>query len=122
MEAKAVENYIRISPRKIRLVTELVKNKRVEDAINILSFTPKKGAEILKKAINSAAANAVENHEMEEEDLFITKILVGDGPTLKRYRPRARGRATMIRKRTSNIKVFVSDGKDEEGKANGPKN
>ncbi len=122
MEAKAVENYIRISPRKIRLVTELVKNKKVEDAINILSFTPKKGAEILKKAINSAAANAVENHGMEEEDLFITKILVGDGPTLKRYRPRARGRATMIRKRTSNIKVFVSDGKDEEGKANGSKN
>lgn len=116
MEARAVENYIRISPRKLRLVINLVKNKSVEEAVNILSFTPKKGAEILKKAINSAAANAVENHDMEEEDLFVSKILVGDGPTLKRFRPRARGRATKIRKRTSNLKVYVSDGKDEEGK------
>jgi len=114
LEAKAVEKYMRISPRKVKLVIDLVKDKKVEDAVNVLSFTPKKAAEMVKKAISSAAANAVENHGMAEDDLFISKIYVNEGPTLKRFRPRARGRATRIRKRTSHITVFVSDGKQEE--------
>jgi len=121
LEAKAVEKFIRISPRKVKLVIDLVRDKKVEDAVNILSFTPKKAAQIVKKAVNSAAANAVENHGMGEDDLFISKIYVNEGPILKRFRPRARGRATRIRKRTSHITVFVSDGKEEEAGANGTK-
>lgn len=120
MEAKAVEKFIRISPQKVRLVVDLVRNKKVEDAVNLLSFTPKKAAAVVKKAISSAAANATENHGMEEDDLFVSKIFVNEGPTLKRFRPRARGRATRIRKRTSHITVFVSDGKQEEVEDNGP--
>jgi len=121
LEARAVEKYMRISPRKVKLVIDLVRDKKVEDAVNILSFTPKKAAELVRKAINSAASNAVENHGMEEDGLFISKIYVNEGPILKRFRPRARGRATRIRKRTSHITVIVSDGKEEEEQTHGTK-
>ena len=114
MEAKAVEKYIRMSPRKIRYVVDMIKLRKIEDAVDVLSLTPKKAAVIVKKAIQSAVANATENHKMKEEDLFISKILVNEGPTLKRFRPRARGRATRIRKRTSHLSVYVSNGKEEE--------
>jgi large subunit ribosomal protein L22 len=114
LEAKAVEKYIRMSPRKIRYVVDMIKSKKIEDAVDILSLTPKRAASIVKKAIQSAVANATENHKMKEEDLFISKILVNEGPTLKRFRPRARGRATRIRKRTSHLSVYVSNGKEEE--------
>ncbi len=114
MEAKAVERYIRMSPRKMRYVVDMIKLRTIEDAVDILSLTPKKAAVIVKKAIQSAVANATENHNMKEEDLFISKILVNEGPTLKRFRPRARGRATRIRKRTSHLSVYVSNGKEEE--------
>jgi large subunit ribosomal protein L22 len=114
LEAKAVEKYVRMSPRKIRYVVDMIKSKTIEDAVDILSLTPKKAATIVKKAIQSAVANATENHKMKEEDLFISKILVNEGPTLKRFRPRARGRATRIRKRTSHLSVYVSNGKEEE--------
>ena len=121
MEAKAIEKFIRISPRKLRYVADVVRNKSVEQAVDILTFTPKKAASILKKAVESAAANAAENHDMEEEGLFISRIMVNEGPILKRFRPRARGRATRIRKRTSHLKVVVSDGKEQEAKDNGSK-
>jgi large subunit ribosomal protein L22 len=121
LEAKAIEKFIRISPRKLRYVADVVRNKSVEQAVDILTFTPKKAASILKKAVESAAANAAENHEMEEDGLFISKITVNEGPILKRFRPRARGRATRIRKRTSHLTVVVSDGKEEEAKDNGSK-
>lgn len=114
METKAVEKYIRISSRKIRYVVDLIKSKSIEDAIDILSLTTKAAAAVVKKAIQSAAANATENHKMKEEDLFISRILVNQGPTLKRFRPRARGRATKIRKRTSHLSVYVSNGKEKE--------
>ncbi len=114
MEAKAVEKYIRISPRKIKYVVDMIKSKPVEDAIDVLSLTPKRAAVVVKKAIQSAVANATENHKMKEEDLFISKILVNEGPTLKRFKPRARGRATRIRKRTAHLSVYVSDGKEKE--------
>lgn len=114
MEAKAVEKYIRMSPRKIKYVVDMIKSKNIEDAVDILSLTPKKAASIVKKAIQSAVANATENHKMKEEDLFISKILVNEGPILKRIKPRARGRATRIRKRTSHLAVYVSNGKEEE--------
>ena len=114
METKAVEKYIRMSPRKIRYVVDMIKSKPIEDAIDILSLTPRKAAVVVKKAIQSAVAGATENHKMKEEDLFISRILVNEGPTLKRFRPRARGRATRIRKRTSHLSVYVSNGKEKE--------
>ncbi len=114
METKAVEKYIRMSPRKIRYVVDMIKSKPIEDAVDILSLTPREAAAVVKKAIQSAVANATENHKMKEEDLFISRILVNEGPTLKRFRPRARGRATRIRKRTSHLSVYVSNGKEKE--------
>jgi len=114
LETKAVEKYIRMSPRKIRYVVDMIKSKPIEDAIDILSLTPRKAAAVIKKAIQSAISNATENHKMKEEDLFISRILVNEGPTLKRFRPRARGRATKIRKRTSHLSVYVSNGKEKE--------
>jgi large subunit ribosomal protein L22 len=121
LEARAVEKYIRISPRKLRYVADMVRKKAVDEAVDLLTFTPQKGAVIVKKAIMSAVANATENHKMDEDVLFISRILVNEGPTLKRFRPRARGRATRIRKRTSHLMVYVSDGKEEEAENNGSK-
>ena len=121
MEAKAVEKFIRVSPRKVRLVADLIREKAIEEAIDILTFTPKGAAIAVKKAIQSAVANAIENNDMNEDDLFIFKIFVDEGPTLKRFRPRARGRATKIRKRTSHLTVIVSDGKEVEADKVGSK-
>jgi len=114
LEARAVERFIRISSRKIRYVVDLIKNKSVEEAVGILSLTPKRAAVAVRKAIQSAAANATKNHDMNEDDLYISKIFINEGPTLKRFKPRARGRAARIRKRTSHIIVYVTDGKEEE--------
>ncbi len=114
MEVKTVEKYIRMSPRKIKYVIDLVKDRPVQEAVDILSFTPRAAATAVKKAIQSATANAVENFKMNEDDLFIYEIYVNEGPTLKRFKPRARGRATRIRKRTSHITVCVSNGKEKE--------
>lgn len=121
MEARAVEKFIRISPRKLRYIADIVRNKSVEEAVDILTFTPKKAAVIVKKAVESAAANAAENHDMDEDGLVVKKIYVNEGPVLRRFRPRARGRATRIRKRTSHLTVVVSDGKEEEARDNGSK-
>lgn len=121
MEAKAIARFVRISPRKINYVIDLIRNKPVEEAVDILSFTPKAAAVPIRKVIESAAANAVENFDMEEEDLFIRTIYVNEGPTMKRFKPRARGRATRIRKRTSHITAIVSDGKDKEAENDGSK-
>ena len=121
MEAKAVEKFIRISPRKLRYVADAIRAKKVDDAVDLLTFTTKKAALIIRKAVQSAAANATENHKMNEDDLVVEKIFINEGPILKRFRPRARGRATKIRKRTSHLTVIVSDGKEEEAKGNGSK-
>jgi large subunit ribosomal protein L22 len=114
LEAKAVEKYIRISSSKVKLVIDLIKDKSAEDAIDLLALTPRAAAVAVKKAIQSAVANAVENNKVKEENLFISNIYVNEGPTLKRFKPRARGRASRIRKRTSHITVIVSDGKAEK--------
>jgi large subunit ribosomal protein L22 len=121
LEAKAVEKYIRISSSKVKLVIDLIKDKSAEDAVDILSLTPRAAAVAVKKAVQSAVANAVENNKVKEENLFISNIYVSEGPTLKRFKPRARGRASRIRKRTSHITVIVSDGKTEEVKKIGSK-
>lgn len=109
METRAIARYVRISPRKVRLIMDQVRGKTVEDALNILAFSPKKGARILRKLINSAVANAENNHDMDVDRLFIKKIYADEGPTMKRWRPRALGRATRIRKRTSHLTVILDE-------------
>ncbi len=107
MEIKAAAKFIRISPRKIRLIMDQVRGKKVEVAVNSLSFAPQKGARILKKLINSAIANAEQNSSINIDSLYIKRVYADEGPTLKRWRPRAQGRATRIRKRTSHLTVVL---------------
>jgi len=109
MEITAKAKYVRISPRKIRLIMDEVRGKKVEEALNILSFIPKKGARILKKLIESAVANAQDKSNIDVDELKIAKIYADQGPMLKRWRPRALGRATMIRKRTSHLTVVLEE-------------
>ena len=110
MEAKAVAKYIRVSPQKARLIMDQVRGKKVEEALNMLSFAPQKGAFVLKKLINSAVANAEQNLNMDVDKLYIKRIFADEGPTLKRFRARAMGRATRIRKRTSHLTVIIDEG------------
>ncbi len=107
---KAVVRYVRVSPRKAKLVADLVRRKRVEKALQILSFTPKKSARIIAKLLKQAVANASQNKGVDVDTLWIKSILVNQGPTLKRFRARARGRANTIRKRTSHISVVLTEG------------
>lgn len=109
MEAKAIARYVRLTPRKARLVADLVRGKSALEALDVLSFTNKKAAEIIKKVLNSAIANATNNFEMDEEKLFVSTILIDEGPVLKRLKPRAMGRADIIRKKTSHVTVVVSE-------------
>jgi large subunit ribosomal protein L22 len=102
---RATAKYLRIAPRKARLVADEVRGKSYPDAISILRFTNKRAAKIIGDVINSAAANAEHNMDADPEELFVQEIRVDEGPTIKRYRARAMGRATMIRKRTSHITV-----------------
>jgi large subunit ribosomal protein L22 len=102
---RAKVKYARIAPRKARLVADEVRGKSYPEAASILRFTNKNGAKIVGDAINSAAANAEHNMDVDPEELFVREIRVDEGPTIKRYRARAMGRATMIRKRTSHITV-----------------
>ncbi len=109
MEARAIAKYIRISPRKVQEVADLVRGKNVNEALAILEFTNKRGAGILKKVVSSAVANAENNDDMDRENLYIAEVFANQGPTLKRFQPRAQGRAFMIRKRTSHIGVVVKE-------------
>ena len=112
MEAKAVAKYIRISPRKARQVIDLIRGKNVHEAFAILKFTPNKGGEIIEKVLKSAVANAEHNLELDANSLVVGKAYVDQGPTLKRFKPRAMGRADAIRKRTSHITVVVTEKKE----------
>ena len=109
METRAVARFVRMSPRKVRLIMDQIRGKKVEEALNMLSFSPQKGARILKKLIRSAVANAEQNASMDVDSLFIKQIFADEGPTLKRWRPRALGRATRIRKRTSHLTVVLDE-------------
>jgi large subunit ribosomal protein L22 len=102
---RATARYVRIAPRKARLVADEVRGKSYPEAASILRFTNKRAARIIGDVINSAAANAEHNMDADPDELFVREIRVDDGPTIKRYRARAMGRATMIRKRTSHITV-----------------
>jgi len=112
MEAKAVAKYIRISPRKVRQVVDLIRGKKIGEAIAILKFTPIRAADAVEKVVKSAAANAEHNLEMDRDALYIAEAYVDQGPTLKRFKPRAMGRADLIRKRTSHITVVVREKKE----------
>ncbi len=111
MEAKALSKVIRVSSQKANLVCELIRNKSTQEAFAILENTNKKSAEIIKKILNSAVANATENHGMTSENLYVKLAFANEGPTMKRYRPRAKGRADLKKKRTSNITIIVTDEK-----------
>lgn len=111
MEAKAIAKYVRVSPRKAGQICSLVRGKNVDEALAILKFTPRGAAVDIAKVVKSAKANAENNHEMNAENLYIESIVANQGPTIKRFMPRAQGRATMIRKRTSHIEVVVKEKK-----------
>jgi large subunit ribosomal protein L22 len=109
VEAKAVTRFVRLSPRKARLVADLVRGKSAVQALDILQFTNKKAATVIKKTLASAIANATNNFNMDEEKLYVSTIMVNQGPVLKRVSPRAMGRADIIRKPTAHIIVAVSE-------------
>ncbi|WP_054704937.1 50S ribosomal protein L22 [Bacillus sp. JCM 19041] len=111
-QAKAVAKQVRIAPRKVRLVIDLIRGKQVGEAIAILKHTPKSASPVVEKLLNSAIANAEHNYEMEPNNLVILEAFVDEGVTLKRFRPRAQGRASRINKRTSHITLVVTEKKE----------
>lgn len=113
-EAKAIAKFVRIAPRKVRIVMDLIRGKDVADAFAILKFTPKRGATLINKVLKSAVANAENNFDMDADKLFVSTCFVDQGPTLKRYHPRSRGQAFSILKHTSHITVAVSQKEQEK--------
>jgi len=109
MQVTAKLNYLRIAPRKVRLVINLIRKKKVEEAQTILNFTVKKASQPLLKLLNSAVANAKNNFQLDSASLYIYKITVDEGRKYKRWRPRARGRASQIQKKTSNITLVLEE-------------
>jgi large subunit ribosomal protein L22 len=105
---RAKASYVRVAPRKARLIADQVRGMPLEDARTLLRFSPRTAARDIAKVIDSAAANAENNHDLIADDLWISDITVDEGPTLRRYRPRALGRATKINKRTSHIQVALT--------------
>ena len=108
-QAVAKLSYARISSRKVKTVIDLIRNKKVGEALAILKLTPKAASELVEKLLKSAIANAENNHGMDVEKLYVAEIFANQGPTLKRVRPRAQGRAFRIRKRTSHITVVLKE-------------
>ena len=109
MEARAKSNYVRISPRKVLIVLDLIRNKPCDLAMAILKHTPKAACEPLQKLLKSAMANAEINHHMDVSKLYVAECFVCQGPTLKRIRPRAQGRAFRIDKKTSHITLVLKE-------------
>jgi len=111
MDAVAKAKHIHQSARKVRQVLDEVRGKQVENAINKLHFTPKKAARIIEKTLRSAVANAInrEGSEVDADKLFVKEAFCDEGPTMRRFRPRAMGRATIIRKRTSHLTIVVAE-------------
>jgi len=108
-QAKAHARYVRISPRKARLVIDLIRGKRVGEAIAILRHTPRAASPIVEKLLNSAIANAEHNHNMNPDKLVVSEAYVNQGPILKRFQPRAQGRAARVNKRTRHITVVLTE-------------
>ncbi|WP_033160179.1 50S ribosomal protein L22 [Mycoplasmoides alvi] len=113
MIAKAKQNRVRISPQKARLVCQLIANKSISEAQTILSNTDKKGARILLKLLNSVISNATNNHAMKADQLYVFEALANQGPVIKRTLPRSKGSADLIRKRSTNFVLTLSDNRNE---------
>ena len=109
MESRAVARYIRVSPNKARQVADLVRGKDIDEAIGILRYTNKKSAPLISKVLKSAIANAEHNYDMDSDELYVSEIMIDEGPTLKRMKPRAYGRADIRRHRTSHITVVLRE-------------
>ena len=109
MEVRAKLRFVRVSPRKARLVADLIRGKASEEAMNILTFTKKAASKILIKLLKSAIANATQKKTIDIDRLYVKKIAVDQGPTMKRFQPRALGRATTIRKRSSHITIVLDE-------------
>ena len=108
-EAVATLKYARISSRKVKIVADLIRGKKVEEALAIIKFTPKASSELLEKLLKSAIANAENNHGMNRGNLIVSQVYANQGPTLKRIRPAAKGSAVRIRKRTSHVTIVVKE-------------
>lgn len=109
MQAKAMAKYVRISPLKVNFICKEIRGKQVDEALAILKFTPKKGARILEKVLNSAIANAEHNFGLNREDLFVSQAYANNAPVMKRWRPKAKGMAYPILKRSSHVGVVVEE-------------
>lgn len=109
MEAKAVAKYVRMSPIKLKPVCDLVRGKDLKEALNILKFTKGKGSVLIEKVVQSAAANAENNHDMNTDKLYVAEVYANQGPRMKRWRPGAQGRASIILKRSSHIGVTLKE-------------
>ena len=109
MEVKATAKYVRISPLKVNYICKEIRGKQVDEALAILKFTPKKGARILEKVLNSAIANAEHNFGLNREDLFVSQAYANNAPVMKRWRPKAKGMAYPILKRSSHVGVVVEE-------------
>lgn len=112
MEITAKAMRVRVSPRKMRLVVDMVRGRDVNEALGILKFTPNKAAEDIAKTLKSAQASAENNYDLDPDDLYVKTIYADDGPTFKRWRPRARGRVNQRLKRTSNLTIVVAEKED----------
>jgi large subunit ribosomal protein L22 len=116
-EVRAIGRFIRIPPRKARLVMDMVRGKDINEALSVLRFTPKHAARVVEKVLRSAMANAQQNHGVKDIDfLFVKRAYADNGPTMKRFRQRAMGRATPIKKRTSHLTIILEE---KEGRASG---
>ena len=109
MQAKAIAKYVRISPLKVNFICKEIRGKQVDEALAILKFTPKKGARILEKVLNSAIANAEHNFGLNREDLFVSQAYANNAPVMKRWRPKDKGMAYPILKRSSHVGVVVEE-------------
>ena len=116
MEATATLRYLKASPQKVRLVVDLVRGKKVDEALNILKFSNKKAARVLKKVLDSAIANAENNAGADVDELKVKEIFIDEGPVMKRIMPRAKGSADRIKKRTSHVTIRVSDEQQKKAK------
>jgi large subunit ribosomal protein L22 len=108
-EAKAISRYVRMSPRKIRAVLDIIRGKKVENAFSILKFTNRRAATVVTKILKSAVDNAIKDKKLNEDMLFVKGAFADIGPTMKRYMPRAMGRAASIHKRTSHITIILGE-------------
>lgn len=112
VSVKATAKYVRISPFKVRQALDVVRGRDAEEATSLLQFSPRSAAKVVKKVLDSAIANAEKNEHMAREHLYVAQAFADEGPTLKRFRPRAMGRATRIRKRSSHITVVLQEKED----------